>query len=793
MTGIHDSVETYEPKVDMSYEGSVPKVDNTFDDITDANGNISIIINSEVIGQTLAKKIYTSWTSGLRELYNNEARACRTAKKMGADPSIVITIDPTESSKQVIIQGVDSLGITKAMFNKVLRVIGTSGNTDGNEIGQYGMGFISYALMTDALLLETWSRETDEHYAMLCDSGLKFKPIPLDTSSGVNTMSAYGTKLTMTCNDDVKWTQLIYNIKQLARFSQIPTKIILLDKVFAYHGYSRDVYDEDTETGVHELDSYKTGMHYLKDQHAYNWIKETSHESAEPILFYDEITIDNEDYRFDGIIVIKQTRYGGVNIVEGNHSIPMLLVGTSIDSSFNIKGLQSGIINVKNERKYSPVASRDSLEDKAVESLKDQVENDLSLYMEKYNIESVEEYNNSMTKCILASDPMYELQDYLSRGTKDISNTLNTRYSTPDKNHSSLNEMLAKGGTIIALKSLRANLMDLLRDNIDGSIQFFRIPTRLSDEDKGHRIALFKELNIILGEEYKKAQQLKESHSKNTVIKNGKTESYTGDRTICLYNSTRGTRGNTSLWGSSTGWRAGSHKYSTTINEVNENYHSNCMVVDKKNWSIAESFINDMSCNWKIMHDMKGINPKVMTFNKLAIKVSKTLYQTNCGLVKGSELSGVYTVIIMQDTQLLDTIVCDSKVIAVRDVNAFIALQCYNSTKKDDDQLTLDNDLRGSKFEDITRCDINIKEGGYDFNKGNDIARIYWMEQLLPDIYADVFTHAMMYDRSNIDQIELTARTLNTALTEKTVKNMQRVELPVHDYDCPCNPEVLKQ
>jgi len=217
------------------------------------------------------------------------------------------------------------------------------------------------------------------------------------------------------------------------------------------------------------------------------------------------------------------------------------------------------------------------------------------------------------------------------------------------------------------------------------------------------------------------------------------------------------------------------------------------MVVDKKNWNIAESFVNSMSCNWKIMHDMKGINPKVMTFNKLAIKVSKTLYQTNCGLVKGSELSGQYIVIIMQDTQLLDTIVCDSRVIAVRDVDAFIALQCYNSTKKDDDQLTLDNDLRGSKFEDITRCSIDIKEGGYDFNKGNDIARIYWMEQLLPDIYADVFTHAMMYDRSNIDQIELTARTLNTALTEKTVKNMQRVELPVHDYDCPCNPEVLKQ
>jgi len=769
MTGIHDSVETYEPKVNMSYESSVPKVDNTFDDITDANGNINIIINSEVIGQTLAKKIYTSWTSGLRELYNNEARACRTAKKMGGDPSIVITIDPTESSKQVIIQGVDSLGITKAMFNKVLRVIGTSGNTDGEEIGQYGMGFISYALMTDALLLETWSRETDEHYAMLCDSGLKFKPIPLDTSNGVNTMSAYGTKLTMTCNDDVKWTQLIYNIKQLSRFSNVPTKIILLDKVFAgYTGYSRDVYDEDTEAGVHELDSYKSGMDYLKDQHAYNWIKETDHETAEPILFYDEITIDNEDYRFDGIMVIRQTRYGGVNIVEGDSRIPMLLVGTSIESTFSVKGLQSGIINVKNERKYSPVASRDSLEDKAVEELKDQLLNDLSLYMEKYNIESVDDYNSSMTKCILASDPMYELQDYLSRGTKDISNTLNTRYSTPDKNHASLNEMLAQGGTIIALKSLRSSLMDLLRDNIDGSIQFFRIPTRLSDEDKGHRISLFKELNIILGEEYKKTQQLKESHGKNTIVtKSGKTESYSGDRTICLYNSTRGTT-RSSLWGGSSGWRSGSHKYSTTINEVNENYHSSCLVVDKKNWNTAESFVNRISCDWKLMHDMKGISPKVMTFDKLVSKVGKTYYQTNCGLVKGSALFGEYIVTVMSDPELLDNIVNDDgiRVIAVRSVNDFIALQCYNSTKKDDDLLPFVDDLYGNVFEKVTRCGIDIKSQSYHFTKSNDIARIYWIEQLLPDIYADVFTHAMMYNRDNLEQIELSARKLNEVLKQ---------------------------
>ena len=151
---------------------------------------------------------------------------------------------------------------------------------------------------------------------------------------------------------------------------------------------------------------------------------------------------------------------------------------------------------------------------------------------------------------------MYELEDYLSRGSKDISRTLNTRYSTPDKTHSTLNEMLAKNGTIVALKSLRSNLMDLLDDNIDGDVQFFRIPTRLNDEEKGHRIALFKDLNIILGEDYKKEQQLKETRGKNTITKNGKTETYSGDRSIVLYNSERGTE-DSSLWASKNGWRSG--------------------------------------------------------------------------------------------------------------------------------------------------------------------------------------------------------------------------------------------
>ena len=770
MTGIHDSVETYEPKVNMGYENSIPKVDTSFDDITDEHGNINIIINSDVIGQTLAKKIYSSWESGLRELYNNEARACRTAKKMGANPSLVITIDPNSSSRQVTIQGVDSLGITKAMFNKVLRVIGTSGNIDGEEIGQFGMGFISYALLTDALLLETWSRETDEHYAMLCDSGLKFKPIPIDKNNDVNTMSEYGTKLTMTCNDDVSFNTMVYNINLLARFSQIPTRIILLDNIEGddtYYG-RRNNTDKSYDKGVIVCGLYENGMDYLKSLDSYDRFKDTNREQGEKILFYKEITIDNENYRFDGIMAIYKNRYGSVGILNNIRQVPMLLVGTNIDSAISVSGFHSAIINIKNERKYSPVASRDMIEENAKYELEGDLKGDITAYMGQYNIDTIDDYKESLNKCLLSRNVMYQIEDYLSEASQDVSTTLNTRYSTPDKTTISLSDMLAVGGNIVALKSLRRTLMDTLEDHLDGNVQFFRIPTKLSDERRGHRIALFKELGIIMGDDYKKENKIKEKRSIITVVSGttNKTVSYSGDRSVILYNSIRGVNFS-HKYGSSHGWRSGSHKYSTTINKINENTHDSMLTVSTKRFSDVQSILNTITCDWKLIHDMKGLSDKIETFDGLMTKVGNKTYQTNKGTVKGKDLSGEYKVVIIYDQELLDNVKNDEDTtyLAVKSPDEYISLLWYNQTSRSDtNKLTLYDDIKGDHIESIVKCNVHIECTDYQYNKGNDIVRMYWIEQLLPKEYATTFTNSIQYKHEDIDNIESLARDLNEVL-----------------------------
>lgn len=759
MTGIHDSVETYEPKVNMGYENSIPKVDSSFDDITDENGNINIIINSDVIGQTLAKKIYTSWTSALRELYNNEARACRMAKKMGGNPSIVITINPAESSRELSIQGVDSLGITKAMFNKVLRVIGTSGNVDGNEIGQFGMGFISYALLTDALILETWSRESNEHYSMLCDSGLKFKPIPVDKDNDVETMSNYGTKLTMTCNSNVKFNEMIEHIEKLARFSKVPTKIILLDdteRSYYYSGYNK---------GIIECESFDNGMEYMKSKDKYDRnVNNRSHDSGSKIVLYDEVTIDNDDYCFEGILMVEKSRYGTVDIVESNTD-NLLLLGTHIDGHVLTSGFYSTVLNIKNERKYTPVASRDSISEEALESIQKSLKDELIKYFDKYNVNSIEEYNNSLTKPILSSYVMSMLRGYLSETTRDIATTLNSRYGIGNSNYNTLSDILASGGTIVCLKSLRGSLMEALTDHFDSKVQFFRLPSKLSDEQRGHRIDLFKQLGIIMGDDYKKEHKIKEIRDIKQV--GGKSVSYIPDRSIVLYNSNRGYK-TYDLYGSSSGWRSGSEKFSSTISNVNENIHDKMITVPTKVFNDVLRILNRHRNDWKVMHDMKGISDDVTRFDSLMTSLDDYPFQTNKGIVKGKDLKGEYRVIVMDShEELIDNVEAkdDVTIIALPHVNDVVTLDWYCFSSKNDERFTLDPDVHGHETDKlILGKDINYRLGSD--NVSLETVRIYWITKLLPEQYSDVFVSSMLNEDIPYDVIESTARELYGVLNK---------------------------
>ena len=93
------------------------------------SGMIKVKLEEDVIIQRVSHDLYAKPSSGFRELYNNEARACRIAERQfGAKPRIEITVDPP--AWKLSIQGVDSLGISQEKFIQLYSVLGRSDNFD---------------------------------------------------------------------------------------------------------------------------------------------------------------------------------------------------------------------------------------------------------------------------------------------------------------------------------------------------------------------------------------------------------------------------------------------------------------------------------------------------------------------------------------------------------------------------------------------------------------------------------------------------------------------------------------
>ena len=76
-----EKIETYEPDIIPQTALDVDVKDENFNDVMGTDGLIATRLNEKVIIQRIAKDLYKNSKSGLRELYNNSARACKIAKK----------------------------------------------------------------------------------------------------------------------------------------------------------------------------------------------------------------------------------------------------------------------------------------------------------------------------------------------------------------------------------------------------------------------------------------------------------------------------------------------------------------------------------------------------------------------------------------------------------------------------------------------------------------------------------------------------------------------------------------
>ncbi len=570
------------------------------------------VSQSSAFFTTFASKIYKDFNSGIRELYNNEARACRTARdKFGARPRIEITIDVEE--RTFVLHGIDSLGISEEIFKQIIKVLGKSGNMSGNEVGMFGMGFVSYQMLTDFMTLDTWTREEtngNEHYTVFCREDLHTKKVVQKEP----TLDTFGTRLEMILKPNVYLREVVETLKECSKFSTVET-IINIDNVSA----------EDIENGLEDgrikPEQYGSVKEWFELN---NTIRKWTHEKYgmleiqkfntkskkqmesiwrrnKQIDFYHEFEYEDDDIEFRGKLALykiydydddgklleieKHSRIGTGNSMRSwddeNKTGQMFLVGVPIKaelsySSFNSAYDDDGVssrdisnildqmewyINIKNERVYSPNANRDDLEREAETKIAKLVSKIIcESIQENYGLSSTDDYINSINKPFYDHRHSYELGIEGILGEENGGNllhTLNARFPTVGNTYGrTLDSLLQDGGRVISLQSLRSDIMTMFIKHFqDKNIQFIRC--------KDHsKMRILEQWGVIIGDEYKAKHKLKMKRGKRdktgAIVLNDKPVSLT----------------NTGRWGSSDyfGGKNGSGRgrnYSTTIGEVN--------------------------------------------------------------------------------------------------------------------------------------------------------------------------------------------------------------------------------
>lgn len=332
------------------YRGKLP--DGTRD------GFIRTDIEKDVIIQRVSKDLYANPASGIRELYVNEVRACQEASGHGADPYIKLCINT--DTRQIVLEGVDSMGIPWKTFRDVCCVLGRSTNFDGGKSGQFGMGMYAYTCISDIMFLETHSRETAEKYTVMGKGGIGF-----DTGLKEPDMGHFGTRVRLTANPDVNLYHVIEMVKKCALLSGTRTIMELDGSGYEYNRLSH-LLDEGGEMRSSSISEIASIPHML---------------SQDTIFHRDNIRELNRD----DLDVAFNVCMG--NFVESGTS-ESYICGVPIEYKYDgryAELLSSIIVNIKDERKYNPTPDRERMKEESAEKLNNTIDSMLESHIAGLN------------------------------------------------------------------------------------------------------------------------------------------------------------------------------------------------------------------------------------------------------------------------------------------------------------------------------------------------------------------------------------------------------------------------
>lgn len=486
-----DTISIYKPTIvkedplrldstELSYAESLLKASN--------NGLIPVRLEEDVVIQRISHDLYSDPKSGCRELYNNEARACRIARKHhGANPRIEVGVAP--SSRKLVIHGIDSTGMSQQKFLTVYTVLGRSDNFDSTEVGQFGLGRASYTCLSDIMVLETYSRDTEEKYAVMGKNGIGYNVLPQPAD-----LKQYGTRITVTLRSDINLHSLIEYIFEVCRFSGVETVISLEEDV-------KGSFERELVKAGH----YRTGLESMKE-HVCKSRKGDSYHEHTPLV---QVEVDDSDFYLYGEITARKYSWQSAADELGREErVGVYLLGTPIEASISLP-LSFWILNVKDERRYPPTADRERLTEAAEKAVREKVMVALKERLSSIlKLESPEDYVASERRMVyLQHDKLDGLSDCMDERTKKVVEFVNTRVKVWEqysgrrsRNAVRIGSLLRKhsGGSLFCVANLTAAAAEALEQNVPGALVF-----------EGYITELMKEFGVQDGDRYVKDHGLK--------------------------------------------------------------------------------------------------------------------------------------------------------------------------------------------------------------------------------------------------------------------------------------------
>jgi hypothetical protein len=461
------------------------------------NGLIPVRLEEDVIIQRISHDLYSDPKSGFRELYNNEARACRIARKNypGTNPRIVVTVKPSE--RKLVIHGIDSMGMSQQKFLTVYTVLGRSDNFDSTEVGQFGMGRAAYTCLSDIMVLETYSRETGEKYAVMGKNGVGYNVLPKPTD-----LDSYGTRITITLRDGISIPDLVEYIFDVCRFSGIRTTIELEEEV--------DDFNDSFHAGHYEL-----GLESMKE---YVVSLREKNEDEEKLLLSVEIADDPDLYLYGEIIARKSSWEEDYSrILDSKSSAGTYLVNVPIEGDLGELPLSRWILNIKDERKYPPTADRERLTDaatstireKLMAALKEKLQPALKLdslsdyvrspYRILYRTHNTYYYGFAEHLLLMLDDRTREIVEFVNTKVKVLRRKRNGMMCRTETKIADLIDRCYNGMQLFCVRNIRSAAADALREKTAGEV--FESDSGLTD--------LMARFGVMDGDLYVKENDLK--------------------------------------------------------------------------------------------------------------------------------------------------------------------------------------------------------------------------------------------------------------------------------------------